>query len=241
MDLLPRYQSVYALLGDSPIERLDLINTTGKPCTPQYLNRQNRIFEYDWSDSQIVSLLSKDFFGFINTRIVGGTQSSQCSLISHTVDFNNELMITKVNEGGVYKQYCDHSDTYYVVYGEQLTLNVDGLVFVGDQFEFIVYPEFQSVVIESNSDFVISQYRVTKTGNQAFINSNVTGFIELTVDSYSDQMLKINGLIAFKSGTVYKQYLQVNAGDQISIEHVYDDYRYKQFAGIIKQVRWCKL
>lgn len=240
IQLLRRYQAQYSLLNRSPVYNLWLHNKDGKPCTPQYLQKQNKILQYSYDDQLIPSMLQKDFYGFVNTRIVGSQQSSQCSMIQHTVDFNDTLSVMKVNDGGQYVQYCDHKQTYYVVSGEQLHLVIDGLELVGDSFEFIVYPEFSSVIVQSDSDFNISQYRVSAIGNSVTVRSNVTGFVELQVMQYVDMPVKIDGLLQFNVGDVVKQYLQVNNGDEITIEQIPNDYRLKQFIGILKCVRWWK-
>ena len=243
IDLWERYENIYNLIASkSYITELKLFNVSGKPCVPRYRDLHLSLLDLDLDDTNLQVYLDRYFYGFTRTRVqFASTTSPACQWIPHQVDFNHPVEVLKVYEEGVYKVICNKSNTYYLVSGTDLTVNIDGNIYTGDIFEFAVLPEFGEVVVTSPNDIEVQAYSISVL-NEEFtttIEIDFTGFNELTFKSYIDLPVKavINNSTTFyilpNENKVYKLKYYFNNGDEIKVSHLIESESDKQFAGVI--------
>ena len=239
-----RYTAIFNIIGNiNEVERhIDLYNKSAKPCISKYINLHLQLLTLDINDTTLQTILTNNFFGFTRTRLSFGTgTSAMCQIIPHEVDFDNEVSVIKVYEFGKYRAICNRPNMYYVVYGADLTVYIDGKIYTGDSFEFITLPDYEDVYVESTSDFTIKQFNISQLndGYSTNITVDFDGFDEITFKSYVKLPAKItinnqNEFLQFPTTDgVYKLKYSFKKGDVITVTHIVSDYRDYQFAGII--------
>lgn len=221
-------------------------NNNVKMCQQKYLSQQNQIFNLNLNSVSLNQAIQDNLYGLTRTRVIvdNNNVSTQCSIISHNVDFQNEIPVIKTYENGVYKAICDRPNVYYIIDGKNVTLNVDGTNYIADIFEFVSTDTY--IVATSDTDFNVYQYNLLEFNDTIIVNQHFSGIVELSFKTYINCPIEFwidNGqkrILIPTNDNVYKVRAEVQENSKLNFRFVTTGSD-TVFTGIIRCLRWWNL